>query len=301
MIVYNSVLCLAASLFIASCSKNGALDGAKNAAETGEQTVRITATFYPLYIMCLNITDGVKGIKLECLAPLSAGCLHDYSLTTRDAAKIEECNILVANGADLEPFMEKAMEAKKDALVIASKDYPLLNGNPHVWAAVDGARSEVKTIAAGLARLDSGHSALYIRNAKTYDDKLALLEDEMHLVLAPFKGRGIVTFHEAFPYFAKEFGFNVLSVIEHEAGTAPSAKEAAQTVRIIKEAMKSAPYPALFAEPQYPSSSAKLIEAETGLPLHTLDPCVTGDMQKDAYIKTQKMNALSLARAFDGE
>lgn len=290
----KGMVCLFALLFIAACSKQSAHE---TPSASSEENIRITATFYPLYIMCLNIADGIKGADVSCLAPQGAGCLHDYSLTARDAAKIEECNILVANGAGIEPFLEKAVEEKGDALIIASKGYPLLDDNPHIWVSVEGARHEVRTIAAGLARLDDKRSAFYMDNAKIYDNKLELLKNEMHKTLSAFKGRSIVTFHEAFPYFASEFGFDVLAIIEHEGGTLPSAKEAAEAVRIIKDAIKNGHSPALFAQTQYPYASAKLIEAETGLSLHTLDPCVTGKMEKDAYIKAQKENAVSLAEA----
>lgn len=307
----NALLAISIAIAIVSCARSGAPSsggtvpsgamGSGTSKNTGgkDSTVRITATFYPLYIMCLNITDGADGVDVSCLAPPSAGCLHDYSLTTRDAAKLEECNILIANGAGMESFLDRALETKGDALIIASEGYALLDDNPHIWVSVEGARHEVKTIAAGLARLDSGRAALYMSNAKRYESALDALSGEMHKTLDAFKGRDIVTFHEAFPYFACEFGLNVLSVIEREAGTVPSAKEIADTVRTIKAAMQGGGAPALFAEPQYSSSSAKLIEAETGLKVYMLDPCVTGEMTKDAYIKAQQNNAKALPAAFE--
>lgn len=266
----------------------------------GKNALHVVATFYPLYIMCLNITDGADNVEISCLAPAETGCLHDYSLTTRDAARIDTADIIIANGAGMETFLLQLLETKKN-VIEAAKGYPLIEGNPHIFVSVSGARYEANNIAAGLIALDKAHAAIYTENAKKYDDKLFRLSDEMHGMLLPYKGRSIVTFHEAFPYFAEEFGFSVLAVIEHEGGGAPSAKEAVQTVRIIKTNIEKGNPPALFADRQYPSSSAHLIEAETGLILHSLDPCVTGEVSKDAYIKAQHENALSLVTAFSGK
>lgn len=262
------------------------------------QTKRITATFYPIYIMCLNITDGVEGVTVSCLAPPSTGCLHDYTLTTRDAAALEECDIIVANGAGMESFLGQALMDKENAVIIASSGYNMIRDNPHIWVSVAGARHEVKTISAGLARMDSEHASEYEANAARYDNALVALEREMHEALSPFANSSIVTFHEAFPYFAREFSLNVLSVIEHEGGASPSAKEMAETLSVIKAAIDSGSNIALFAEPQYPVAAAALIAAETGLTVHSLDPCVTGALTKDAYITAERNNAQEVRQAF---
>lgn len=259
--------------------------------------LKITATFYPIYVMCLNIADGIDGVELSVLAPQGAGCLHDFQMTSRDMAAISSCDILVANGAGLESFIGKAIELKGEAVVVASDGFPLLDENPHVWVSVDGARHETMRIAQGLSRLDKTRASRYMENAERYDARLSSLLSEMRGQLREFKGRSIVTFHEAFPYFADEFSLNIVSVIEREPGTAPSARELSQTIEKINALRAQGEVPALFAEPQYSSSSARVIAAETGLDVGVLDPCVEGEMSKDAYIDAQRKNAAALARA----
>src|SRR5574344_635373 len=61
----------AAVLLFSSCTKRTAAVPAKE-----EDSVKITATFYPLYIMLLNITDGIPGVTLSMIAPANTGCLH---------------------------------------------------------------------------------------------------------------------------------------------------------------------------------------------------------------------------------
>lgn len=281
------------SLCTASCTRSAS-------APSSTVNKRIAATFYPIYIMCLNITDGVEGVELSCLTPPGTGCLHDYSLTTRDAMSLEKADIIVANGAGMESFLGQLLESNAGKIIVAAEGYPLIDDNPHIFVSVTGARYQVKAIADGLSRLDGAHADEYAANAAKYDAVLVSLSDEMHTALDPYHGRGIVTFHEAFPYFAQEFGFDVLSVIEREPGTAPSAKEIAQTVRLIKEEIAAGTPPALFAEPQYPHAAADIIKNETGLEVTSLDPCVTGEMKADAYIEAQRGNVTSLLQAFGG-
>ena len=117
----------------------------------------------------------------------------------------------------------------------------------------------------------------------------------MHSALAKYKGKKIVTFHEAFPYFAKEFSFEIVSVIEREPGSEPSAKELAETVKIVKQSKVKS----IFAEPQYPKSAAETIAKETVAKLFVLDPAVTGPDDTKAYINIMKQNLSVLKKAFD--
>lgn len=268
-------------------------------ADSGRrETVRITATFYPLYIMLLNITDGADGAELSLLAPAGTGCLHDYQLTAGDMKAIERCDILVANGSGMEDFIEKALELKKDAAIISSEGFPLAEGNPHVWVSPAGALYEVKKIAEGLCRLDPENAGQYKKNAAEYSSRLESLQKKMHGELDAFSGEAIIPFHEAFPYFAQEFGFFIPAVIEREPGSAPSPKELNQTIETVKSALESGRSVTLFAEPQYSSAAADIISRETGLAVHELDPAVTGKLEKDAYITCMERNASVLKNAF---
>ncbi|HPY04154.1 MAG TPA: metal ABC transporter substrate-binding protein, partial [Spirochaetota bacterium] len=141
----------------------------------------------------------------------------------------------------------------------------------------------------------SSNSALYKKNAEEYITEIKSLQKEMHSALAKYKGRKIVTFHEAFPYFAREFSFEIASVIEREPGSEPSAKELAETVKIIRNSKVRS----IFAEPQYPKSAAETIAKETGVNLFVLDPAATGPDDIKAYINIMKQNLAVLKKAFD--
>lgn len=272
----------------------------ENPADDGS-TIKITATFYPLYVILANVTDGIQGVEISVLAPPDTGCLHDYQLTTGDMKKIEDCNILVANGSGMEDFMEKAISSKKDSIVYATEGFSLVDDNSHVWVSPTGAIHEAKKIAEGLAVLDAKNAGTYKKNAEIYVGKLEALKTTMHQTLDEFSGRRIVTFHEAFPYFAAEFNLKIESVIEREPGTSPSPRELAAQIESINSILSGGTTIALFAEPQYSSSAAEVIARETGLRVYELDPCVTGTMNskelKDSYLiaMTKNMEVLKTA------
>lgn len=115
----------------------------------------------------------------------------------------------------------------------------------------------------------------------------------MHNHIDNLPHKDIVTFHEAFPYFAKEFNLNIVGVIEREPGTAPTPSELDEIIAQVNDLQAKA----LFAEPQYSSTAAKTIANETGAKVYTLDPVVTGENDLDAYIEAMKQNALTLQEA----
>ena len=118
----------------------------------------------------------------------------------------------------------------------------------------------------------------------------------MHAALDNVPHKDIVTFHEAFPYFAKEFHLNIIGVVEREPGTEPTPTELQETI----EQVNALPSKVLFTEPQYSPAAAETIARETGAKIYTLDPVVTGEATpeaKDAYIDTMRKNMNTLKEA----
>ena len=282
---------LALAVLLPACGRGG--EEAKVPA-----ALRILSSFYPMYIMALNVTRGVEGVELENLAPPSTGCLHDYALTAADMKKIENADILVINGAGMEGFMHRIASRRENLKIVRlAEGIPLIKEggqvNAHVWVSVTGAIAQVKNLAGALERLDPPHAALYRENAAGYVKRLEELRRKMHMTLDPYRGKRIVTFHEAFPYFAREFGLVIAAVVEREPGSEPSAEELRSTI----ETVKRSGVRALFAEPQYPSRAAEVIARESGARLHVLDPAVTGPLDPDAYIDAMERNMETLAGA----
>lgn len=258
-----------------------------------EDTLRVTATFYPIYIAAINITKDVEGVTVSCLTPPTAGCLHDYQMTAADRRALSDSDVIIYNGAGLESFLEPVIPALSATMIEASEGIALLPGvhdewNPHVWVSVGGAIAQVQNIAGGLAQADPVHAEAYAANAQRYIVRLEALKAEMEEGLAPCQGIAVVTFHEAFDYFAGEFGLNIVAVVENEAGGAPSAKTLAE----LSDVIRSENVRALFAEAQYDDASVEILSRETGTPVYVLDPVVSGvaDGDTDAYLRIMREN-----------
>jgi len=255
---------------------------------------RVVTSFYPMYVAVLNLVAGAEGVEVVNLTQPFTGCLHDVQLTPSELVVLDGADALVINGAGMESFMDKALGVvAKEKVVDASDGVELADDNSHVWLSVSLHLKQVENIAAGLERLDPGRAAVYRANAAAYTAKLEALRERMHEALRDVARRDIVTFHEAFPYFAREFDLRIAAVIEREPGTEPSARELAETIELVR----SSGVKALFAEPQYPGRAADSIARETGARVYVLDPAVTGPMDAGAYIRIMDANLRVLQEA----
>ncbi|MFA6293668.1 MAG: metal ABC transporter substrate-binding protein [Victivallales bacterium] len=293
-------------LMLSAVSGFALMSGFRAPADDGNFT--IVTSFYPMYISTINVAKDIPGVKVVNLTKPVTGCLHDYQMTPDDMRTLSAASAFVINGAGMESFMEKVMKERRGLkLIEASRGIELIrektdhgdhaheSANPHVWVSVSLAMKQVANIAEGLASADPKNAVKYRANARAYLEKLETLKKKMHAVLDGVKNKKIVTFHEAFPYFAKEFGLEIAAVVEREPGSEPNAKELAETIGIVRKSGIRF----LLAEPQYPAKSAEIIAKETGAKVYILDPAVVGPMEPDAYIKIMEGNLMTLGKALE--
>ena len=291
--IFSLITVLAVILFFTGCGDN----------TKDPNKLKIVTSFYPIYIETINIAGNVDGVEVVNLTKPQTGCLHDYQLTTEDMKTLETADIFIVNGLGMENFLDKVISAQKDLKIIDASNsdeiYLLKDGdefNPHVWMSVTYSMQQVKAITQQLCEVDPVHADAYKKNALEYLNKLSALRDEMHLALDNLPNKDIVTFHEAFPYFAAEFKLNIVSVIEREPGTEPTPQELKETI----EKVNSLPVKILFIEPQYSPKAADTIARETGAEISVLDPIVTGEAKlesADDYILKMRINKDVLATA----
>lgn len=284
--------------FLISIFTGGIFNQPLSFAQT-TQSKKVLTSFYPVYIMARNVAKDVPGVFVENMAPPFTGCLHDYALTPSDIKKFIQADIFIANGAGMESFLGNVIRQYPHVKVVElTEGISLCAGaegnNPHVWLNVAYAITQVKNLGKAMREWDPAHALLYQKNTDAYVEKLIDLQEKMQTALAPYRGKKIITFHEAFAYFAQEFGLNIAAVIEREPGSAPNAKELAAIIDLVnREKIK-----AVFVEPQYPASAAEMIAKETGAKVYVLDPAVTGPDDLDVYIKIMEKNSEVLTQVF---
>lgn len=279
------------AMIVSSCKDDARPDNSN--------TFTIVTSFYPVYIIARNVADGIDGVRVVNMTPPVTGCLHDYSVTAKDMMNLEGAGILLLNGAGMESFMgniaERFPDLRTAELAAGIQLVPGSGGNnPHVWVSVSNAIVMTRNCMDVLSAADPVHAAQYRANAEKYTGRLEALRKDMDLRLKRFRGRAIITFHEAFPYFAREYGLVIAAVIEREPGSEPSAKDLAETIALIRRTGIKV----LFVEPQYPSTAADTIAGETGAKVYVLDPAVTGEENNDAYINIMRKNLEVLEAAF---
>ena len=265
--------------------------------------LKIVTSFYPVYLETINIVGEIEGVEVVNLTKPQTGCLHDYQLTTEDMKTLETADIFVVNGLGMENFLDKVVAAQKNLKIVDASNseeiYLLKDGdeiNPHVWLSVTYAMAQVRAIQRQLCELDPAHADIYKKNALNYLNELTTLRDEMHFALDNLPHKDIVTFHEAFPYFAAAFKLKIAAVIEREPGTEPTPQELADTIKTVNEL----PVKVLFTEPQYSPKAAETIARETGAKIFTLDPITTGESKfenKSDYLNKMRQNMKTLQEA----
>jgi len=286
---------------------------AVNVNEQEDSRFNIVTSFYPIYIATLNVTDGVDNVSVSNLTQQTTGCIHDYVLTTSELVKLAKSDVLVINGAGMEGFMDKVISNFDSLKIIdASNKIEVIHQecdethefhieheghnhelNPHIFVSVKNYIKQVQNICDELVKIDEVNKEKYEQNTKSYISKLEKLECDIEGTISTLNSKNIVTFHNTFDYFAKDYGFNIVGVVENEHGKTPSAGEIATLVNNInKNNVK-----AIFVEPEYSLKLVDTIAKETGAKIYMLNPVTSGQNHKDEYINIMKQNLNVLKEA----
>ena len=271
------------------------------------EDVDLMATFYPVYILAENVLDGVEGVTLSSMTPPSTGCLHDYQLLTSDMRALAKCSALLINGAGMETFLPDVTGQFPDLTVIDCSqgvellteeedhghDHEQVTYNAHIWLAPENAIQMVRNLRDGLSALLPDQKDRIAENAEAYIAKLSALDEELRAAVEPLPRKQIVTFHEAFPYFARAYGLEVAAVVALE----PDEPISPRMLKQVIEKVRAAGNPPLFSEPQYENTALRTVAQETGATVYELDPLVTGDGAKTAYEDVMRKNLTVLLTA----
>lgn len=293
-------VCMAALMLLPACGGSAAPE---------EDTLRVLATTYPVYLFTTAVTGGAEGVEVSLLVNAQTSCLHDYTLTVTDMKAIEGADVIVMNGVGLEDFMADALAASDAQVIDASAGVELLESmgheghdhdaeyDPHIWMDPANAAAMMGEIATQLTTLtgEDFHGSLV-----TAKDKLALATQAWEPLLADLAGKPFITFHDGFQYFAAATGLNLLKAIEEEEGAEASAAD----IKEIVELIKAYRIPAIFTEKNGSDATAMAIARELGetLTVSQLDMLMSGTALEErqgiqAYIDLMEQNMQIVAEA----
>lgn len=244
---------------------------------------KVAATTLPVYEFTAFLCQGTD-ITVTRLVNENVSCLHDYSLSIRQVKAAEGAEVIVTSGAGLEDFMADILA---DADVIdSSTGVSLLCGehdheagehthenDPHIWLSPENAKVMVSNIARELTARYPGYSEKIGENLTQLLAKLDELQAYGEAQLAGLSCKKLITFHDGFAYFAQSFGLTVLKAVEEESGSEASAGDLIELTNLVREHS----LPAVFTETNGSDSAARIVAAETGVKIYTLDMAMAGE------------------------
>lgn len=263
-------------------------------SEAEHSGIRVTASFYPVYIIAENVVGEVPGIDLRSMAQPQTGCLHDYQLTTADMRSLEDTDLFIVNGGGMESFLDNALELFPELDVIdTSAGVTSLEGhdhghtdhdhgeNSHYWMYPENAVVQAENICGALSEICPEHADEFRQNTDAFKESVSGIET--------FDGKGIsvCVFNEAFEYLHLSYGFDVAAVVEMDENETPSAKELAEIITEINEGGIDL----LIAADDASKTVADTIARETGAGVVVLDPVLTGDPVPERYTEAMNENA----------
>jgi ABC-type Zn uptake system ZnuABC Zn-binding protein ZnuA len=233
-----------------------------------------------------DMTKQVAGDRLSVGSIVPAGAhVEEYEPRPDDAKRMSEAKLVITNGLDLDKWVEPLLRNAKSGtpVVVVTDGLPDIDGNPHMWFDPTLARRYVDKIRDALIALDPAGKDVYTASALRYAQEIVALEADLKAKVAtiPSDRRRLVTSHDAFPYFAKAFGFEIVGFAQPEPDKMPSAGELADLI----DKVKAAKVPAIFSEAGVSPQLAETIAKETGAKVITDLPTDSLlDKPADSYI-----------------
>lgn len=279
------------------------------ACESGQEPARRPApqklTAVTTLTVLADLIQQVGGDKVQVKALVPPGGeVHTYQPTPDDIKSVARARIVFYNGAHLEEWIDETIRSagKPDLpIVVLSAGLPLLREgnepNPHLWLDVGNAKAYVEKIRDGLARVDAADAGYYADRAQGYLARLDELDRWIRgrVDLIPPARRKLVTFHDAFPYFARRYGFSLQGVLVASPGKEPSARELAALARQIKREK----VPVVFAEAQFNPKMLEVLARDAGVRVITnlyTDTLSTGP-EANTYIAMMKHDVTEIVNA----
>ncbi|MEX2204033.1 MAG: metal ABC transporter substrate-binding protein [Actinomycetota bacterium] len=261
-----AVLLLAA--VAGACSNAGTSDG--------DGRLQVVTTVSPI----TNIVQNVAGNLVDVTGIVPEGTnSHTFEPAPSDAAAMAEADVVFVNGLHLEePTRELADANVREGVevielgdrTITPEEYifdfsfPRDQGdpNPHLWTNPPYAKRYAEIVRDTLSELDPDNATAYESNFEAFASRLDALDEAARAATetVPPENRKLLTYHDSFPYFAREYGWTVIGAIQPADFAEPTAQDVANLIDQVREEQ----VPAVFGSEVFPSPVLEQIAAETG-------------------------------------
>jgi manganese/iron transport system substrate-binding protein len=307
-------------LLVAACGGGGA-----TAAPSGSgEALKVVTTTTILADLVAQV--GGENVSVSSLVP-KGGEVHTFDPTPSDVRRISDADLVVLNGLGLDDWLADLVnDAGTDAPVVKLAEnlegVTYLDGghteeeveatdeeasgtdadevvNPHLWLNAAYAAKYAERVAEALAAADPDHAADYETGLAAYAKVLADLDARAkdRLAAIPEANRTVVSFHDAFPYFAEAYGLTIDGTVVDAPGQDPSAGDVSALIKAIKDKGIKA----VFAEAQFNEDLVRTIADESGaVVVSDLYTDSVGDAPADTYAGMMEWNIEQVVSALSG-
>lgn len=267
--------------------------------------------------MITDLVENIGGDKINVQGLMGSGVdPHLYKASAGDVTKLSNADMIFYGGLHLEGKLVdvfKKMQSQNietipvsDALdkksLIGSK-YFASNYDPHIWFDVTNWENITRFVVEKLSIADPENKTFYIENGNQYLEKLENLNRDIHTIIEtlPKEKRILVTAHDAFSYFGKAYGFEVVGL----QGLSTATEAGVQDVRKISAFIIENNVKAIFIESSVPKRTIEALQAAVKSKGH--DVAIGGTLYSDAlgnadtyqgtYIGMFKYNVKTMVKA----
>lgn len=271
--------------------------------------------------MVTDIAHGVAGDRAEVVGLLGAGVdPHLYAPTRNDTKRLLSADVVLYNGLFLEGKMTDALiraatsgrkvyavtERLEPAYLLEPEEFAG-HHDPHVWMDPEAWARAVGVVRDALIEADPGGRAAYEANTSAYLARLDALAAYARRVLAtvPESQRVLVTAHDAFNYFGRRYGFEVVGI----QGLSTESEAGVRDIERLVDLIVEREVPAVFVESTVSERNIRALEAGAKARGHEVS--IGGVLFSDAmgpagtyegtYVGMIDHNVTTIARSLGGE
>jgi zinc transport system substrate-binding protein len=241
-----------------------------------------------------DFVNAVGGEKVEVTVVVPPGAEpHTFEPTPSLMMDVARADLYVMNGAGLEFWMDKLLQANKEMIVVdSSQGIDLLQESedeidPHIWLSLRNAAVQVNNICAGLIEVDSKNKDFYIKNRDAYLETLKAMDVELNRTFAGKKNKIFIVHHPAWTYFAQDYNLSQVPLMENEKE--PGPKYLGEVIDLARTNNITT----IFVEPEYNPKAAEVMAREMNTGIVTLDPLAKNYLENVAYAGREIAKSLS--------
>ena len=257
-----------------------------------------------------EIAEQVGGNRVTVTAHVKPGVdPHEFEPKPADLKLVGQAQLILVSAKHLENYVSKLKQATgtRGTLIEVGDRFPSLKAtdahghdhgeeDPHWWHSIANVQRAVRVVRDELIKIDPTHKQTFASNAGTYLTRLDELQSwaKSEVARMPRDQRKLVTSHDAFQYFARDFGFTIFAVEGISSADQPSSKKVGDIIAIIKAQRVKAIFPESIQNPKVLTEITRETGAVIG-PFLYADGLGEGDAA--TYEGMFKSNVLSIVNA----